>query len=129
MVKGSFNDNGSFDTLIQWARDAQGVGTVVGQKHRQGLNEAENIMHDTVHKITGHLDSTIKQQNVTDTHGEIVVTASYAALEEYRAGNHSYFRPGVQHYKDTVPEAISQDVSNYLQSRRGQATISRNNVD
>lgn len=129
MVTGNFNDNGSFDTLIQWARDGQGVEKAVGPKHKQGLNEAENIMHDLVHKITGHLDSTIKQQNVTDTHGEIIVTADYAALEEYRAGNHSFFRPGVQHYKDTVPEALSQDISNYLQTRRGQATLSRNNVD
>lgn len=127
MVKVNFNDNGSFDVLLDFARSAQDVIGVVGERHKQGLNEAENIMHDTVHKITGHLDSTIEQRNVTDTHGEIVVTATYAAQEEYREGNHSFFRPGVQHYKDTVPQALTDDISNFLQSRRGQRALARNN--
>ena len=124
MAKMSMTDNGGFAAMIQILHDIEeNIPKIVREVHREGLNEAEDIMHGTVHVISGDLDRSIIQTNVTDTHGEIHALAHYAGVEEYRGGNHSFFRPGVEHYKSVVPDVVKERIANYMKGKAGSAKL------
>ena len=127
MTNFDFVDDGSMNEAINQIRNlADNFGPACGKAHRRGLDEGMQIMIDTVHVITGNLRDSIHQENVTDEHGEVVASANYAADEEGRGGNHVFFEPGKQHYEDTVPGYIVEDLSPYLQTTRGQSRTARN---
>lgn len=122
----SIDDHGGFQSILQIIHDFQEeIPRIVGDTNREAIQEAEDIMHGTVHVVSGDLDRSIIQSNVTDTHGEIHALASYAGIEEYREGNHSFFRPGVEHYKSVVPQALKDRINAYMKSRAGSAKLGR----
>jgi hypothetical protein len=125
MVSFTFTDDGGIQTMINTIREMENnIEPVASRRLAMILDEGKALMQDIVHKITGNLMASIGT-SIQGLHGEIFALAFYAAIEEYREGNHSYFRPGVEHIKARLPEVVMEDISNYLQTRSGQSAIAR----
>lgn len=129
MATGTFDDGGGFQMILETIKDMQeNIPAVASRRLVEVMAEGRDLMQSIVHVITGYLRSSIDFTapivTTQSIHAEIFALALYAAIEEYRAGNHSFFRPGIEHIKARIPEVVFEDVSNYLQTRSGQRAVS-----
>jgi hypothetical protein len=88
---------------------------------QESLEEGERHAYDTVHVISGRLQSTIRTENVSEEGGDLVAGGTggvnYAAVEEFgnsRREGHPFLTPGFEITKRVAPDKVKEKINDLL---------------